>query len=511
MNRFAWKHEFFPVAQRFAPLTALVDAQGSLTFAELFDRAAGIAAKLIADGIGPGDMVASLMPNGRDAVAVHYAVSMTGACEAPINTALSAEEVAHCADLVGASLFVTVPALADRAGGLPVIDPSGIAPARLMDLPAVAVSPDDWCRVAFTSGTTGKPKGIAHSHGGRWRANILLRATLPLAATPGRNVLLMTPYSHGASLMAQAFHDTGAAVTLLRGVDEPRVRAALEDRMVDQIFASPTVLVKLCEIFAGRVFDHIRAIYTGTAPLPREVYQAARAIFGPVVRITYGKSETYNPITVLTPEETDRWYDDPRSAVTACVGWPASGVEIMLGDPDEGEEGPPADGPVPRPILLRTQHMLAAEIGPKGVEVRPPEALHRTGDLGYLDELGRLHLVGREADVIKTGGYRVTPDEIEGALRGAMPGGELIVLSLPSSYWGEVITAVAAGAPDGWREALVGAMGRLSKHKRPRLFAQVDAIARNGLGKVVRGRTREAVLARYDFIDGRYPDLRLRG
>ncbi|WP_226576155.1 class I adenylate-forming enzyme family protein [Acuticoccus sediminis] len=508
MNSIAWRHEWAPAAARFADHTAVVDTDGAITYAALFDHAAGVAAAL-ADM--PADaVVATVMPNGRHAVAASYGVAMAGLTEAPINPALSPDEIAHCARLAGATRLLTVSEVADRLDDLaPILDPRTVPPVPIADLAAVHVDADAPGRIMFTSGTTGKPKGIVHTHGGRWIANILQRASLQIAPVEGCNVLLMTPYSHGASLVTQAFLDGGAAVTLLPGIDLPRVTNALEDKTVDQIFASPSVLVRFAEAFAGRTYRHIRAIYTGTAPLTPDVYHAAKAIFGPVVRITYGKTETFNPITVLTPAETDRWYASPAAAASNCVGWPASGVEIALADDDDPDGAAPAgdDRAAPRPILLRAQHMMAAEIGPNGITRRPPDGFHRTGDLGFIDAEGRLHLAGREADVIKTGGYRVTPDEIEAQLRPAMPGGELVVLSLPSAYWGEIITAVAAGAPEGWEAALRPALEAMTKHKRPRLFVDVEAIARNGLGKVVRNRTREAVLARYRVVDGRYPAL----
>lgn len=508
MNPIAWQNEWAPAAARFADHAAVVDMEGATTYRDIFAAAAGIANAL--GDLPAGSVVATLMPNSRHAVAAGYGVALAGLTEAAINPALSPDEIIHCINLAGAARVLTVPEVAAKVrGAVPVVDPRGLASMPLSALAPVPVAADAPGRIIFTSGTTGMPKGIVHTHGGRWLANILQRASLQVAPVPGRNVLLMTPYSHGASLVTQAFLDGGATVTLLPGIDLPRITEALEQRTLDQIFASPTVLTRFVDEFAGRTFDHIRAIYTGTAPLSSELYHEVKAIFGPVVRLTYGKTEVVNPITVLTPEETDAFYTSPAAAPSNCVGWPASGVEVAFGEADEGEAAASAGPDAPRPILLRAQHMLAAEIGPGGTKYLAPGEFHRTGDLGFMDEAGRLHLSGREADVIKTGGYRVTPDEIEALLRPAMPGGELVIISLPSRDWGEVITAVAAGAPAGWQDALSPALEAMTKHKRPRLFAELDAIPRNGLGKIVRRRTRDAVLEHYTFVDGRYPALTL--
>lgn len=515
MNPISWKAEWRPVAQRFAEMAAIVDAEGETTYAEHFAAAAGVARHLHALSIRPDEPVASLVPNSRWAPAAGYGVSLAGLTEAPINPALGLEDAAHCLKVSGARRYLTTRAAAPRFASLDAeaICVDEIAPASLEDLPDAPVSPDAWGRILFTSGTTGSPKGIAHSHGGRWIANTLLRATLPIAPRPGRQVLLMTPYSHGASLMTQAYLDGGAAVRLLAGVDVAHIAALLEAGAVDQIFAPPTVLAKLVDGLEGRRFDGVEAIFCGTAPLRRELYLRAQEIFGPVVRITYGKTEVFNPITILTPAETDDWYRDARSDESVCVGWPASGVEIVIGeDGHEGDDQEPTQDEAPRvgPVLIRAQHMLAATLTENGAEHHPPGAFHHSGDLGYFDEIGRLQLVGREADVIKSGGYRITPEEIEAKLAPALSAGELVVFGLPSAYWGEVITVATAGAPPTWREDLAPAIESLTRFKRPRLFVEIPEITRNGLGKVMRRHARDAVAAAYALEDGPYPRLEKR-
>jgi acyl-CoA synthetase (AMP-forming)/AMP-acid ligase II len=517
MKPISWKSEWLPLARQHAGRVAVSDARGDLTFADLYDAAAGLAGQLLAAGVEPGEPVATMLPNGREAVAASFAAALAGAAEAPINPAFAAAEARHCLTVAGARLLVTSSALDTGFAGAATeaIMVEDVAPVPLESLPDIRVDPGTWGRIMFTSGTTGRPKGIVHSHGGRWIANILQRATMPVAAAPGRRILLMTPYAHGASLLTQAFLDGGGSVLLLGGVEPETVRRVLRAGDVDQIFAPPTVLSRIVEALEGEEIPGIAAIFTGTAPLSAELYAKARAIFGPVVRVTFGKTEVFNPITVLTPAETDRWYGDPRSRASICVGWPASGVEVVIGAeeaaaPEAGTAEAPADQPRVGPVLIRAQHMLVATLTPEGVSEHGPEEFHRTGDLGFIDADGRLHLVGREADVIKTGGYRVTPEEIEAQLRPALPGGEIVVVGLPSSHWGEVIAAAVAGAPDGWEQALAPAIEAMTRFKRPRILAAVPAIPRNPMGKIARSRVREAILERYRLIDGRYPRLEAR-
>jgi acyl-CoA synthetase (AMP-forming)/AMP-acid ligase II len=157
--------------------------------------------------------------------------------------------------------------------------------------------------------------------------------------------------------------------------------------------------------------------------------------------------------------------------------------------------------------------MAAGHVDTDGFHSLPPDGFHATGDLGRLDPRGRLHLVGRLADVIKSGGYKVHPDEIEHALAPTAP--FVSVLSLPSDYWGEVIIAVAETTDAGWPERARAALGDLARHKLPRALLTIPDLAltelpRNAQGKIVRRLIREQVLATHTLVDGPYPKLETR-
>ena len=129
-------------------------------------------------------------------------------------------------------------------------------------------------------------------------------------------------------------------------------------------------------------------------------------------------------------------------------------------------------------------------------------SFHSTGDLGLIDDRGRLHLCGRVADIMKTGGYRVNPEEVEAPLREAVAPTEITIVGLPSSYWGEIITAVVVGpTPPG----LAHAIAQLTSYKRPRLVAELDEIPRNAIGKVERRKARDIVLEHYVLEDAAIP------
>jgi acyl-CoA synthetase (AMP-forming)/AMP-acid ligase II len=510
-----WKSEFLPLAQRYGQRMAIVDLEGAVTYSEVLGRAAGIAKAVLDLGVVPCAPVATYLTNSRAAVWASYGVTLAGVAEVRLNAALAGDDIAHCIRTAGIKAVVTSrdKAAAFAPFGIDVLCVEDIGMANLATLDCPHVSAGGWSRIGFTSGTTGKPKGIVHSQEGRWTANMLLRASLSMATGPGNTVLLMTPFSHGAALMTYAFLDGGACVTLVPGVEEKVVLPLLEQDKVDQIFAPPTVLAKILSFSGGRTFPGIRAIYTGTAPLTGSLYRAARKTFGPVVRVTYGMSELWNPITVLSPEETDAFYGGEGEPESACVGWPGSGVEIEIApaDEDPGTEeeagtAAPAAGDLGR-VKLRARHLYVGNLRDGEFTPRDSSQPYDTADLGFLDERGRLHLCGRAADVMKSGGYKIAPEEIEAALRKAAAPAEIVVFSLPSDYWGEIVTIAFCGgrAPDtGTLEKAVAAM---TGYKRPRLQVTLPEVPRNSIGKIQRRLARAAVLERYTLEDGPRPRL----
>ena len=511
-SQIPWASDFLTLARRYGSRTAVTDRGGSIRYADLIAHAAGIGRAVLAAGAKPCEPVGTLLPNGRAAVAASYGVTVAGAAEARLNTTLAPADIAHCLKTAGIRIVVTDAegaAVVEKLGARPVLAEQA-EPTDLADCAFQAPPANGWGRVGFTSGTTGAPKGIVHSQGGRWLANVLLRATLPKVPSSGDNVLLMTPFSHGAALMTYAFLDGGAAVTLLDGVDPAIALPLIETGAVNQMFAPPTVLAKLLAARQGRTYLGLAAIFTGTAPLTGALYAEARQTFGPVIRVTYGKSEIWNPITVLAPDEADAWYSQPGEPATTCVGWPASGVKIRIAklaaDADQ-TAAEPAQRDIGE-IRLETRHMFLGHTVDGKFVPEAGDGTHGTGDLGFIDGQGRLHLVGRAADVMKSGGYKVLPEDVEADLRLAAHPAEIAVLSLPSAYWGEIVTLIVAGSED--LPDLSEAIARMTSYKRPRLIAQLDAIPRNSIGKILRRRARELILEAYTLEDGPRPRLTKR-
>ncbi len=495
LEQVPWGTDLAATVAEFGDTEAVHDGTRSITLAAVAGKAARLAVMLRDRGVAPGTPVATCLRNSIEAVWAAKALRLAGTAETGLSPSYTEAERRYSLDLADVRLVVTTgnQAAVFRALGRDVIaieevpaDPA--QPAALPPVPGEA-----WGRIGFTSGTTGRPKAIVTTHEARWIGNILQRAHLDPMPGPGARVLLMTPFIHGAGLITHAFHDRGAGIVLLDGVDLSVVERVIAE--VDHIFAPPTVLAKLCAAFEGRRFAHIRTIFCGTAPLMPAMYAKARAIFGPVVRVTYGKSEINNPITVLPPRALDAYFADPDPGEGVCVGWPGAGVEVQL---REGE------------VFLRGRHMSCGHIDAEGFHPLPPDGFHATGDLGRIDARGRLCLVGRMADVIKSGGYKIHPDEIERVLAGTAGTGAVAVATLPSEYWGEVIVAVAETADPAWPDRARAALAAIARHKHPRALLTIPELPRNPQGKIMRRAIREHLLATYRLADGPRPTLEPR-
>ena len=297
---------------------------------------------------------------------------------------------------------------------------------------------------------------------------------------PGTNdrVLLMNAYSHGVALLAATWFETGASVELIGGVDAAYADELFARGELTAVFAPPTVLTKLVEGTRHKRIDGIKCIFCGTATLQPALHRAASALFGPVIRVTYGKSEMFNPITVLEMDQAADYYRDLVTFDAVCLGTAARGVEIEIRDEAgrlcaAGEHGE---------IHLRSPHMTHGHVDAQGFHELPEGAFHATGDLGYLDQRGRLFLAGRAHDVMKTGGYKIYPEEIERVLPSGM-----VVVGIPSAHWGEIIVAVSEDGADH-TQAVTAATEGLARYKHPRACLTIAQIPRSLQGKVQRSR-----------------------
>jgi malonyl-CoA/methylmalonyl-CoA synthetase len=508
--RHVWAGDLEVLVQRYGARIAVTDVDEAVSYELLARRASALAADLARAGVNPGVRVATLVRNSSAAIHASWAIALTGACEVTLNPAQSSEEQAWCIAVSGARVLLhdtSFPAL-PPIDGL-VMSCLSSAPAT-HGVPARAEKNDggpeaNWGRILFTSGTTGRPKGVVITHHARWLAAQLLRQSLAETVTMSGSTLLLTPFSHGASLLAYALLPGGRPVHIIPGFDADTVRRLVGDGSVGAIFAPPAVLVRLAEVFRGQRIRTVHTLLTGTAPLPATLYEQVRDIFGPIVRITYGMTEIFNPITVLEATATEDCFRALGEEAVGIVGWPAPGVKLSIRDESGAEVPAGSEGEV----HVHAKHMYAGYLRSPGC-FEPAGEFHATGDIGCVSSVHGLRLLGRMHDVIKTGGYKVNPQEVEAALREKGVAGDFTVLGLPSKRWGEIVLFARSQSHDAPFDDALSATAALTQYKRPRLFVAVSVLPRNAIGKIDRRALREEILAQWTLEDGAHPRLHKR-
>ncbi len=500
MNLF---HLLADVAARAPDSIAIADDHQPRTYAETLARTRHLAAALAARGIAPGDRVACLADNAADYLYAYFAAARLGAILVPLNTRLVAAELQAVLEHSGTSLLLTDDDHAALGAALGTTLPAGTA--TFAALAAIAIGepppqpPIDDATVAqlyYTSGTTGRPKGVMLTHGNVATHAHAAVAELGLGAT-----------DHWAHI-APMFHLADAwatfAVTLVGGRHSflPRFRptAALDllvQRRITITNLVPTMLNLMVKEpdAAARTF-HLRVMLSGGAPIAPAVVQQILATFRCDYVQTYGMTETSPYLTLSLLTAAVRALPAAEHLRYRCkTGRPFRGVELRVVD----EAGQP----------VRADERAVGEIRVRGATVTPgywrdPAATRaafdehgflRTGDLANLDTHGYVDIVDRAKDVIKTGGEAVYSTEVESVLYQHPAVLECAVFGLPDPIWGEVVTAAIVLRPGTavTGDALVAhCRVRIAGFKTPRRIEFRSELPKTGSGKIQKAALRQA-------------------
>jgi len=489
---------------------ALVDGGQRLTFAQLAAAACAVAARVQAAGVAPGDRVGLACENSAAFVAAYLGILDCGAVFVPLDpSAPPAVLQSAIEDTAMRWLIADGPARLGPAAAssdvvrvgldeiLPGNPPSGsltlASPAaRAGQAPAAPeeTAPDGLQAIVYTSGTTGRPKGVMLTASALREVAEAGVAMLGLRASD--RVGIITPLFHLYALReVDAALRAGACLVLARNLTFPAsVLRQVHAERVTYLSGVPAGFALLVERYAemlARCGDHLRAVALGTAPCPPALAAAIRSLL-PKARVilTYGLTEA-SRVCCRDAEEPD-----PRPG---SIGRPYPGVELRTLD-DRGMPLPPN---TPGRIALRTAMAAAGYWNrPEATrDLRLAEGWILSPDHGRIDENGYLFLQGRVDEVINSGGEKVSPDEVEAALRGHPQVADCAVLSAddPDGHLGQIVLAIVVPAPGGRLDAeelTRFCAGRLELRKVPRAFRIVESLPRTALGKVDRGRLRAA-------------------
>ena len=468
-----------------------------------------VANALLALGLKPGDRVAYLGKNSDQAIELTLGAAKAGVVFVPIIWRLAAPEVDHIlADSSAAAIFVApefAPCVREAAArGVPVVAMGEAAHegwpafAAFRDAapdtpPPVEVTGEDVVLQLYTSGTTGKPKGVmlSHANGLAQRANHRAAGLDWMTSEPGDATIIAMPYGHiggvgvalgavaaGQEMIVHAEYESGALID------------AIERHRVRRLFLVPAAIGILLQHpkAATADFSSIETLSYGASPIPLPLLQAAVARLGCGFAQVYGMTETWGSIVALPPED----HLPGREHKLTAAGKALPGVEIRIVDETLSE--------VPRGTIGEVA--IKSPNNTRGYWNKPEESAKaligdgwlRTGDAGVMDEEGYLYIQDRIKDMIITGAENVYPAEVESAIYGHPAVADVAVIGVPDPKWGEAVKAMVVlkdGATADAEDIIAHARERIAGFKCPKSVDFIPALPRNPSGKILRRELRE--------------------
>ena len=450
---------------------ALVDGKRRLSWRDLDRWAGGLAKRLIADGLHPGDRVALNLPNGAGFAAALLGAFKLGLTVTPLNPQLTCEERDRIlADFRPAAVLDAVPQFDADLEAVP----HSHAPALVL----------------YTSGSTGRPKGALLSHTALAAGNAAWRGPV-MALTPGDRVLAVLPLSHSyginGALLAPLL--AGATVVVMERFAPDHVLTTILEQGVTVFPGVATMFQRLLDT-PGWSRDDVRSLriaLSGAAPCPWTLAEAWRTRTGVRVLRGYGMTELFRPISYLA--------DDPRE-YPGAIGRPVPGVEIRVVDED-GRDLPGGDV---GELQIRSEAAMDGYLGQADETAAAlVEGWFKTGDLASVSTDGYVTIVGRKKELILRGGYSVYPPEVEAALSAHPAVAEAAVVGVTHPDLGEDVTAFVA-LRDGLRaspaDLATWCKERLAGYKCPRVIMIIPELPKGPTGKVLKARLRDAVASR---------------
>ncbi len=489
------------------------------TWSQWDERVRRAAGGLRARGIGRGDVVCFLDKNHPACVEVSLAAASLGAANAIVNWRSAPDEIEFAVNDCGATVLIVgselVPVVEGLRAGLPALQhvlevtPEGSDGDAYEALLAAAapvsrgpeVEPGDVCLVMYSSGTTGRPKGIMLTH-----ANMVahtLNAHDGWAFDPGDRSMVAMPLFHvgGSSYVLFGIHD-GVPSVLTREPDAASLAGAIL-RGANRTFLVPAVLAQVLQSGpeAVALFAALKTYTYGAAPMPPPLLRAAMAAWPDTDFIqVYGLTEVGGVATQLSAEDHRTAASSGHPERLLSAGRPIPHMQLRVVDPDTlqdvatGEHGE---------LWLRGPQVMKGFLGrpEQTAEVVVQDGWFRTGDLGAVDADGFVYVQDRLKDMIITGGENVYSPEVERVLGEHAAVLEVAVIGVPDDRWGESVKAVVALRPDAVAsepELIDWCRERLAHFKCPRSVEVVGALPRNPTGKILKRTLRAPYWAGHD-------------
>jgi fatty-acyl-CoA synthase len=487
---------FQRAARHFPENVAVVGPASTLRYRELDDRARRLAHGLRVLGLHPGDRVVVLLNNRVEYVEVDVALAYGGFVRVGLNCRLGSDDFATIIEDSGARAIISEHVFDEIVNELArdyeliwlrcgdeslqsdspatgyehLVDGSRAAAPLNVDL----TSRPGW--MPYTSGTTGRPKGVVLTHHAlAHTAFNLMLETGPYSEK--ESILLPQPLSHGAGYFAIAYIASGAAVHVVSGFDPDEICSRGRSENIQTIKLVPTMLKRLLESHKPSPFSKI--IY-GASPIPPAVLEDALDHYGRSLVQIYGQSEAPATITILG--QGDHATGGERLA-SAGRPWRSVEVKIVDGDGTEVLTGETGE------LVVKGQHVMSEYYGQHELtsEVLRDGWLW-TKDLAVADDLGYIYLRGRRDDIINSGGFNIAPKEVEDVIIRHPDIQDCAVVGAPDAAWGQTVKAYVvpiAGRTISSSD-LSSYCAPILGYRQPRSFVIVDDLPHNAYGKVDR-------------------------
>jgi len=508
------REAFLDIVTRRRPNIFLVDAITSreITYGDFHRQACALAAELRRRGVRKGDRVGVMVPNCCELAVLYFACIYLGAVIVPINPALSKTDVQFILTNCKPKRIV---ASVSCVGAITNFEPNvlRLATARdvikeskdsgLIRIDALSETGDfvlletadaeDLVAIMYTSGTSAKPKGLAHNLGSMLRnANAFATAqqidkdtrfylTLSMAYMGGFYNLLVLPFLCGASVVVDHVFDARSSLHFWEKA---------RNNHVNTLWLAPTVLSILLRMDRGRTGEEfcrssVRHTFVGFAPLPLKVKREFESRYGVRLIENYGLSETLF-VTARTRDVVEG---------NGYVGEMLPGVALCV----VNDDGKPVDPGVEGEVQILTPDLMAGYVHVDGRLMEMDASVwFPTGDVGHLDDSGSLFITGRKKDLIIRGGVNISPAAIEEELIHIKGVVDVAVVSIPHELYGEDIVAVLKLERGVELESMLDlvlghAKRNLAQHQQPARYMAIDEFPRTANGKVQKARIRELV------------------
>jgi acyl-CoA synthetase (AMP-forming)/AMP-acid ligase II len=489
-----------------------LDAPGGrsdIRYHELWQQVQHTAQALRDLGMRPGDRVAMLLGNSWEYVQTFMAIASAGMVAVPMNIRLLEDELLHILKDSGASLLIAQHALLHTRPGLRGVAPLGeviarpIAPLdngqRTFESLASAnatpepeeVSADQLAVIAYTSGTTGAPKGTMLAHR-TW--TIVSEYTRSLLSFTEDEVTIHTAaLTHGSGYLLLPTMEVGGRALLCSKFDPALTLDLLREERVTSGFMVPSMIQMLLDSHGDSPPLRglaLRSLYYAGSPIAPSTLAGALHVFGDVLIQSFAQTESPMFLTAMGHEDHRRINGDCPHLIRAA-GRVVRGVTLRIVD-DEGHEVPLGE---PGEVTAQGPHvMLGYWNRPQATAETLAQGWLHTGDIGRMDEQGYLFIVDRKKDMIISGGSNVYAREVEEVLLRAPGIKEAAVIGLPHPKWGEMVAAVlVAQEGTAMSEPELEAFCRreIADYRRPKAFFLAAALPRNAYGKVLKRELRD--------------------